>query len=401
MPPSPRATIDKLPDDIIVQQFVPGVDYSVVIIEFGNSPIALNPTIYEYPPEDANNPNRFLTFDIKFSPALKEHLIKRDDDPLLFDKLQELAVQAYKVNGMLGGFWDNVDIRVQPNGEPVVIEVNPMPAIFLPPEIQYEDPVISQSLPGGHRALLNILLANYFTRTGQESRRLQGIATTYDGVADVYDTAYLTKSTAEKVLTDVISRFDFSGSLLDLAAGTGVVGRIIRKCHKPTASSSRSANGSVNGGLCHDSHVTDATYHHVGVDISPDMARVCKESGYESCYVGPMQTVLPTIPDQFDHIFCYQAIHFVSSFELSLVLSRCFQLARKSVTIGIDEIPDEYNKKMTAFNPSMTSINHVHEMRKFGIPCGWTLALEERHFGWRSPNVGVDVYTTIFHYERA
>lgn len=41
MSPCPWATIDKLPDDIIVQQFVPGIDYSVVIIEFGNSPIAL------------------------------------------------------------------------------------------------------------------------------------------------------------------------------------------------------------------------------------------------------------------------------------------------------------------------------------------------------------------------
>jgi hypothetical protein len=64
-----------------------------------------------------------------------------------------------------------VDIRVKPNGEAVAIEVNPMPAIFLPPEIQFEDPVISESLPGGHRALLNILLASYFM---QITRRLIG-----------------------------------------------------------------------------------------------------------------------------------------------------------------------------------------------------------------------------------
>lgn len=137
-----------------------------------------NPTVYEYPPADANDPNRFLTFDIKFSPALKEHLINRQDDPNLFDKLRRIATEAYEVNGMLGGFWGNVDIRVQLNGEFVVIEVNPMPAIFLPPEIQFEDPVISMSLPGVHRALLNILIANYFIRKGADAHRLHDIAST-------------------------------------------------------------------------------------------------------------------------------------------------------------------------------------------------------------------------------
>ncbi|KAK2759127.1 hypothetical protein FQN54_003226 [Arachnomyces sp. PD_36] len=119
--------------------------------------------------------------------------------------------------------------------------------------------------------------------------------------------------------------------------------------------------------------------------------------------VGPMQEVLPRISERFDRIVCYQAINFVNKFELSLVLSRCFQLALKSVTIGVDETPDEFNTRVREMKPPasfLISTNHIHEIRDFGVPRGWKLTLEERHFGWTSPNVGVDVYTTVFHYER-
>lgn len=392
--PALPASIDNLPKDIIVQQFVQGIDYSVVVIEFGDTPIALNPTIYEYPAADADNPNRFLTFDIKFSSELSERLISHDDNPVLFDTLQKLAIEAYTVNGSIGGSWGNVDIRVQPNGEPVVIEVNPMPAIFLPPEIQFEDPVISESLPGGHRALLNIILASYFMQQDDEEKnRARAIASRYDEIAPKYDSEYLSHSTAETVLASFIPRFDFSGSLLDIACGTGIVGRLIRE-HSPKHTGVRIVSD-VSAG-------TPA--RHDGVDISPEMVRTCENAGYNVTYLGPMQEVLPRISEQFDHIFCYQAIHFVSNFELSLVLARCFQLALKSVTIGIDEIPDEYNTRIRALKPPacfLTSINHIQEIRNFGVPRGWQLVLEERHFGWKSPNSGVDVYTTLFHYERA
>lgn len=169
-PPTPPlemkpATVYDLPDDIIVQEFIPGIDYSVVVIGFGKTPIALNPTIYNYPSsEDASNKYRFLTFDIKFHPELSESLVNREENPQLFDMLQKLAVEAFQVNDMAGGSWGNVDIRIKPDGKPVVIEVNPMPAVFLPLDFGYEEIVIWNSLPGEHRALLNIMMASYMMR---------------------------------------------------------------------------------------------------------------------------------------------------------------------------------------------------------------------------------------------
>ena len=224
-------SVQNLPDDIVVQQFVQGTDYCVVIIEIGGTPIALDPTIINYPAgADADNEYRFLTFDLNFHPQLTESLIKREDDPDLFDLLQKTAVDAFHANGMIGGGWANVDIRITPDGKAVAIEINPMPAIFLPPEFKWgEDPVIRDSLPGGHRALLNIILASYFLRSNRKEKARQDfIATTYDCIAPKYDSDYLPQSSAEERLQKLISRFDFGGSLLDLACGTGIFGRLLR-----------------------------------------------------------------------------------------------------------------------------------------------------------------------------
>ncbi|RSM07431.1 hypothetical protein CEP52_005215 [Fusarium oligoseptatum] len=383
------ATIYDLPDDIIVQEFIPGVDYSVVVVEFGKTPIALNPTIYNYPSrEDAINKYRFLTFDIKFHPELSESLVNRDDDPKLFDTLQRLAVEAFQVNDMAGGSWGNVKIRIKPDGKPVVIKVNSMPSVFLPPNFGKEA-VISKSLPGEHRALINIMMASYMMRSETyDNARRDLIGKVYNRFAPEYDTSYASNGTAEESWDRLLSKFNFDGSLLDIACGTGLFGRLIR-----TKQQTR----------CNGSSPASQRSRHMGLDISSEMGRLAKESGYDHVFIGPVQEVLPTITESFDHIMYYSAIHFLSALEVSLVLSRCFQLAQKSVTIGVDEIPEAYNeavKKLPPPNNVMTSINHIQEVRDFGVPRGWKLALEEQMFGWKSPNTNVDVNTTLFHFER-
>ncbi|KAL6351860.1 hypothetical protein LRP88_14670 [Fusarium phalaenopsidis] len=241
----------------------------------------------------------------------------------------------FQANDMAGGSWGNVDIRIKPDGKPVVIEVNPMPAVFLPLDFGYEETVIWNSSPGEYRALLNIMMASYMMRSETyDNVRQDLIGKVYNRVALQYDAQYNPQSSAEEVFGRLLSKFNFDGSLLDIACGTGLFGRLIRA---------------------------------------------------------------------EQHIMCYQAIRFVSAFEVSLVLSRCFQLANKSVTIGVDEIPEAYNeaiKKLPPPNNVMTSINHVQEVRDFGVPRGWKLALEEQVFGWKSPNTNVDVNTTLFHFEQ-
>lgn len=372
-------SIHSLPGDLTAQEDAQGVDYSVLVIEFGPKPIALCPIMYSQSTgPDVDIPNRFPTSD----------LVNRDESPILFDLLQATAIEAYEVNGMTGSSWGSVDIRIRPDGNPVVIRINPMPAIFLGPDQQREDATIQLSLPGSHRALLNIVLATYFMQLDNEEKvRLKLISSEYDNMAPKYDLAFPPESSVHQVLPPILSKFDLSGSLLDLGCGTGIFGRLIRAKYNNLLKSDSASNGAAR---------------HVGIDLSPEMARASKKAGYDQVLLGSIQEVLPNISERFDHISSYMAIHFVSSFELSLVLSRCFQIANKSVTIGVDEIPDKYNEVIRARKSIdlMTSINHLQEMRDFGVPIGWKLALEERYFSWKSPSTGVDVYTTLFHYQR-
>ncbi|CAI6080477.1 unnamed protein product [Clonostachys chloroleuca] len=373
-----HASIDNLPDDIIVQEFVPGIDYAVVVIEFGDTPIALNPIIYTYPNGDVASPDRFLTFDIKFHPELDGTLIKRDDDPRLYDTLQQLAVEAFTVNGNKGGSWGSVDIRIKPDGSPVVIEVNPMPGIFLPEHMDPKEEVILDSLPGAHRALLNIVFASCMMQAEQHGQsRLGKISEAWDMIAPGYENHKLTHSPAEGEIANLLSKDNFNGSMLDLGCGSGIFGRMIREKHASESQGSEAKNA-----------------RHVGIDISPEMARLAKQAGYDDVIIGPVQECLPRMSEKFDHIIYHQAINFLNTYEVSLVLARCFMLAQKSVTIGVDEIPDEQNERIKMLPPPMNSllgINHLQEVEEFGVPKGWERHSRERYFGWKSPSTGVDV----------
>lgn len=266
------ASVENLPDDIIVQEFVPGTDFSVVVIEFGTTPVALNPTTYNYPTTHARDENSFLTFDIKFHEELSETLIERERDPALYELLQKLAVEAFEVNGMAGSGWGNVDIRIRPDGRPVVIEVNPMPAIFLAERFNFEDLVIRNSLPGEHRALLNIVFASYLMQGNEaEKNRRKVIVATFDGAAERYDAEYLPRCTIRRIIGDLLADFDFGGSVLDLACGTGVFGRMLLD--------HRASN---------DAPTSGKTRRLVGMDLSPQMARLCREKGYDECLVGSL-----------------------------------------------------------------------------------------------------------------
>ncbi|KAL8993098.1 MAG: hypothetical protein Q9169_006600 [Polycauliona sp. 2 TL-2023] len=128
---------------------------------------------------------RFLHWDLKFHPDLHVELFHRTEDAALFDKLQVLAVKSFKANRMEGGAWVNVDFRVRyDDGEPVVVEVNTMPVVFLPPGgHEWEDLVIREDLPGSHRALISILIATKSYQTLTHLRQTEKVVERYNGFA--------------------------------------------------------------------------------------------------------------------------------------------------------------------------------------------------------------------------
>ncbi|RVD82474.1 uncharacterized protein DFL_006900 [Arthrobotrys flagrans] len=403
-----------IPADLVVQEYVSGWDHSVVVIEVGDCPVALNPERYIYPPgfkpyED------FLTFEIKFHDETKVELLKYEDDPILFKKLQEVAVQAWNANRMAGQSWGNVDIRVpQPgHGDPIALEVNPMPAVFLPPPHDWEDLSVRESFPGGHPAFINALIASHMVRRRARESVSKSVGEVYDNLSPRYDDIVnsVAKSQFSSFFDIAIDRIcQFEGTVLDLGSGTGLFGRALAQKTQPiTPPESESGSSTDNEAqlqLLESKPKPSHNYTITGIELSKGMAGICQKTGvYSKVHIGPVQSIIPTI-GPFDHIVSFSVLYFLTPEEFTLTMVRAFQLARKSLVVGLDEIPDSYTNKLIEMGPphsSMLGHNHLSIMEKMFCdtpPAGWKLIDKHRQWAWRSPVAGSEVYVTLYSFER-
>ena len=365
--------------DIVVQEYIEGQDYSCTVLELNDTIVAFSPTRYCYPRESPAK-NRFLHWDLKFHPELHVELFHRHEDPGLYDKIQALAVKSFKANRMAGGAWGNVDFRVRyDDGEPVVIEVNPMPAVFLPPgEHEWEDLVIRECLPGGHRALISILVATKHFQTHTQVARTAKVVGRYDEFAKDYDDLVGARSELPSVTSKLVSKFNFEGSVLDLGSGTGSFGKLVKDFRQ-------------------------AQHPLVGVEPSEGMRRKCQQTFpglYDRIHPELMQEVIMSLPS-FDHVVAMDSMHFLDLDTFVLMMCRAFQLAKQSVTVSLAEFTDEYNTALLKrAEPWMHSVNNVPELDAFGVPKGWKLVYRERHFAWVSPHTQEKIFATFFRFER-
>ena len=202
------------------------------------------------------------------------------------------------------------------------------------------------------------------------------MAETFDFHSKEYETwalrlAYSCKSIAE--------RYDFSGTLLELACGTGAFGRELHEHQMKNGAGKLSTI--------------------VGNDISPGMVRNNpRPEVYKEVIIGPLQEVIMDTNEHFDHIACMSAFCFLDEVTLSAVLVRMFQVARSSVTFTVEEIPESYNPAMKQ-TYNVVSNNHLQVVEGFGVPRGWRLAYRKRDDGWKSPTTGIQVAVTIFRFE--
>ncbi|KAJ5185406.1 hypothetical protein N7491_006727 [Penicillium cf. griseofulvum] len=334
-----------------------GDEYACTVVELGHAPVALSPV-------------RRSQVDC----------LRRSSNPNLYDRICSLAKDAFHANDMHGCFWCTVLIRVT-NEKPVLISINPMPQIFLR-QISTEDWAIRESFPGSHRSLINSIIASCFLSRFPTPKHFETVGQEYDEVAPKYDA--VTEGVYHDNVRKIATKYNYDGVVLDLACGTGLLARLKGE-----------AQGLKPGDL---KNLTKF----IGVDLSAQMRTECLRCGwYERVLVGPMQSVLTTFIEAADHIVCIGALHYLNSNELSLVLSRVFQLARCSVTFTIDEIPESYIAAQRARGREfMHGINHVDEVNAYGIPVGWELADHWRGLGWKSPTTGDDVYIHVFRFER-
>lgn len=374
-------------DDLVVQEYIDGIDYSVDVISMGDIPVPLTPRRVHHPP--LKGVEQFLTFDAKNDERTRYELLREEDNPALYRSLQKAAVEASVTNAMhLNGMGCDVDIRATREGQVFVIEINPMPVAFYPTTSNFTD-VDIHDIPGRYEAAVNIFITNYYLKNPQERTARYGkIAEAFDAIAPVYST--YTIDGPSPVYRPTFQGFTFEGDVLDLGCGTGLVGQRI-------AQSKKSEN---NG----DNHMTTKPNRLIGVDISKEMIDMCRRSGtmYTEMHVARMEQFLSIYNDPIDHIVCVSALQYLSVEELYFVLARCFQLATKSVTISVDEIPEMYNVGLRKQgNGHMVCSNHAERVKSIiREPEGWRLVCLRYHWSWKSPKTGDEVYTNFFRWER-
>ncbi|KAJ5894665.1 hypothetical protein N7495_006356 [Penicillium taxi] len=318
--------------DLVVQEFIGGEEYSVVVVAMGESPFPLIPQRAKY---KQVSDERFLTLDLKFDSDSGYELLDEDEDPVLWRHLQETAVEAFTTKKMYTNHMGcDVDMRIGQDGRAYVIEVDPLPVFFYPTGFQLEDIDVKCGFPGRYRAVVNTYITNYFLRNaGERDLQIAELAALFDGLA------------REPHLTTAITELGpFEGTAVDLGCGSGAVGNSLLQ--NP------------------DNHITSL----VGVDISSEMLKTCGQHGkYTELVHNRMESFLALRTEMVDHIFCISALEFLSMEELDFVLARCFQLARRSVILNIshdDELLDCFKKYVT---------NHTKSIETFEIVGDWRM----------------------------
>ncbi|OJJ36324.1 hypothetical protein ASPWEDRAFT_737094 [Aspergillus wentii DTO 134E9] len=369
-----------IPSDILVTEYIRGVDYFVVVCQIGDTVFPLCPEKWRLPPSTHGKLDVFLTPQMKYHAETDVELLKQDNDPILYDALQSTALQAWKTSNT-GAYWSHVDMRVRANGEIVALQVNPMAGIFTPPGIHpVHDPSVTKHFPGGHRSLINCALAVQRIKSSRLSREIQNthdqISASYDRFSDLYDSKASSQTRTVPIIEEYISMFGFDGTVLDLGCGTGAFGRILHQHHPDHPKLP-------------------------GIELSPQMAARATSSGaYGTIFEGSIQQHVSSI-GRIDHVVSWYALQFLDEVDLNFALTTCFINATQSITFSIDEIPDKYNEDIKeAGDAHMVQFNHVAAVERFGVPHGWRLAHRRRQFAWKSAHTKYDVYSTVFRYER-
>ncbi|KAJ5715164.1 uncharacterized protein N7483_012345 [Penicillium malachiteum] len=332
--------------DIVVQEFIAGEEYSVVVIAMGETPVPLIPQRAKY--KQVGDAARILTLELKFDAESGYELLSESDDPALWKHLQETAIEAFTTRKMYTNFMGcDVDMRIGNDGRAYVIEVDPLPVFFYPTGSQLEDTDVKYGFPGGYRAVINTYITNYFLKHSGDRDRC------YHELATILDNLPFNSDRPMDELADITALGPWNGTVIDLGCGRGNLGRALKADPRNNIP------------------------HLVGVDISKKaLEEHCENSGYDEVVNDRMELFLAKQTERVDHIFCISTLQFLTIEELDFVLARCFQLAKRSITIVIQvsETSARYDPDTRgSLNPFFT--DHSENIATFQIQRGWELRM--------------------------
>lgn len=231
--------------------------------------------------------------------------------------------------------------------------------------------MIQETFPGGHAALVDTIIDSRQRFDFQEGRFTR-FASTYE--------AYASGPNVEMfgVWGEIVAANDFSGTVLDLGCGTGKIGNMI---------------------LAKEPKSRSQLY---GIDVSPEMAG--RAVAYAKVHIGLLENVMldqERMAGGFDHVLAVGVFPYVEHGHFKLVLGRCFDLARKSVTLTVEKIEESFKENSVALDPANIIFNHVQIVKEFGAPGGWKLVWKREDYLWISPSTQDPVYGVTFRWERS
>lgn len=105
-------------DVLLIEDYIPGKEFTVAVIEEGGKPIAL-------PVIEIRSKNTFFDLASKYDPSLAEELCPAPIDDQLAHQLQTIALRTHQIIG--AKHLSRTDIIVDDEGTPWVLEINTIP----------------------------------------------------------------------------------------------------------------------------------------------------------------------------------------------------------------------------------------------------------------------------------
>ncbi|KAK4196636.1 hypothetical protein QBC40DRAFT_351646 [Triangularia verruculosa] len=353
------------------------VHVNVVILEMGHAVVALEPIVQQH---DASFNNS--------APDNKKLLIT--DEPRR-TQIRQTAEAYFKDSMGLQGTgigWCEVVMRINtttPTRQQQihVLKVDPCPKIFCSSPV---DDVITKTYPGSHRALFDTLLATRIIQTNSRASAQQNISTFFNKFSQTYDLGWDIPSVL--TLRNVLAvEHDWTGSILDLACGSGFLGQALHEAAGAPSSPS--------------------PFNITGVDVSPSMASSDRIKKYylSPIHIEPLERYIMKVGEQrYDHVACFNTLHYLPPVVFSAVLSRMFKIASRSISFDLYDPPGRHIDRTNALIGAEAIFNNTGVMRGwFGTtpPVGWKQVMERRQHLFKSPVAdGVDVWGTFYRFER-
>jgi D-alanine-D-alanine ligase len=156
-----KRILDEYAEPALVETFLSGREFTVALL--GNDDdVRVLPIIeirFDLLP---NGANPIYSFEAKWEWDTLDHPLGQmytcpaKIDPMLENKIKEVCLKAYKV--LRCRDWCRIDVRLDENGVPNIIELNPLPGILPNPDDHSAFPMAARNAGLGYESMLNEVL---------------------------------------------------------------------------------------------------------------------------------------------------------------------------------------------------------------------------------------------------